>query len=59
MKSIKNWMLFFTISTCILSAFAQDKEFTLHPKSGTELTVDLDGTSLTLPFVGGIDSFDN
>ncbi|GAA3628996.1 Xaa-Pro dipeptidyl-peptidase [Flavivirga jejuensis] len=33
--------------------FSSDKEFTLHPKAGTELTVDLDGTSLTLPVVGG------
>jgi len=59
MKSIKNWMLFFTISTCILSAFAQHKEFTLHPKPGTELTVDLDGTRLTLPVVGGVNSYGN
>tara|TARA_R110002050_G_scaffold300836_1_gene474001 strand:- start:13884 stop:15734 length:1851 start_codon:yes stop_codon:yes gene_type:complete len=33
--------------------FSSDKEFTLHPKPGTELTVDLDCTSLTLPVVGG------
>ncbi len=40
-----------------LMIFSSDKEFTLHPKAGTELTVDLDGTSLTLPVVGGIDGF--
>jgi X-Pro dipeptidyl-peptidase len=37
--------------------FSSDKEFTLHPKPGTELTVDLDGTNLTLPVVGGVDGF--
>ncbi|MDO5968852.1 Xaa-Pro dipeptidyl-peptidase [Flavivirga aquimarina] len=36
-----------------LMIFSSDKEFTLHPKAGTELTVDLDKTSLTLPVVGG------
>ena len=35
-----------------LMIFSSDKEFTLHPKPGTELTVDLDGTSLVLPVVG-------
>ncbi|WMI65468.1 Xaa-Pro dipeptidyl-peptidase [Aestuariibaculum sp. YM273] len=40
-----------------LMIFSSDKEFTLHPKPGTELTVDLDGTTLTLPVVGGIDTF--
>ncbi|TGV00837.1 Xaa-Pro dipeptidyl-peptidase [Flavivirga rizhaonensis] len=38
-----------------LMIFSSDKEFTLHPKAGTELTVDLDGTSLSLPVVGGVD----
>tara|TARA_R110002020_G_scaffold76772_2_gene194333 strand:+ start:1050 stop:1184 length:135 start_codon:yes stop_codon:yes gene_type:complete len=33
--------------------FSSDAEFTLLPKPGTELTVDLDGTVLTLPIVGG------
>ncbi|WP_179007720.1 Xaa-Pro dipeptidyl-peptidase [Winogradskyella forsetii] len=37
--------------------FSSDKEFTLHPKAGTELTVQLDETTLTLPFVGGKDAF--
>ncbi|MFD1163024.1 Xaa-Pro dipeptidyl-peptidase [Hwangdonia seohaensis] len=40
-----------------LMIFSSDKEFTLHPKPGTELTVDLDGTYLVLPVVGGADSF--
>jgi X-Pro dipeptidyl-peptidase len=42
-----------------LMIFSSDKEFTLHPKPGTELTVDLDGTRLTLPVVGGVNSFGN
>ncbi len=36
-----------------LLIFSSDREFTLWPAPGTELTVDLDGTSLTLPIVGG------
>jgi len=36
---------------------SSDKEFTLHPEPGTELTVDLDGTMLTLPIVGGSQAF--
>lgn len=36
-----------------LLIFSSDKEFTLHPKPGTALTIDLDGTVLTLPIVGG------
>ncbi len=36
-----------------LMIFSSDKEFTLLPKPGTKLTVDLDGTVLTLPVVGG------
>ena len=38
-----------------LMVFSSDLEFTLHPKPGTELTVDLDKTVLTLPVVGGKD----
>jgi len=30
-----------------------DRDFTLWPEAGTKLTVDLDGTSLELPIVGG------
>ncbi len=40
-----------------LMIFSSDKEFTLHPKPGTELTVDLDGTRLTLPVVVGVTDF--
>jgi X-Pro dipeptidyl-peptidase len=33
--------------------FSSDKEYTILPKPGTELTIDLDVTVLTLPIVGG------
>jgi X-Pro dipeptidyl-peptidase len=33
--------------------FSSDREFTLRPQPGTALTVDLAGTSLELPVVGG------
>ena len=36
-----------------LMIFSSDKDFTLWPKPGTQLTVDLDHTSLDLPVVGG------
>lgn len=36
-----------------LMIFSSDREYTLWPKPGTELTIDLDSTSLTLPIVGG------
>jgi X-Pro dipeptidyl-peptidase len=36
-----------------LMIFSTDREFTLWPEPGTRLTVDLGGTSLTLPIVGG------
>src|SRR5512133_3587367 len=36
-----------------LMIFSSDKEFTLQPMPGTELTVDLDGTKVTIPIVGG------
>lgn len=36
-----------------LMVFSSDKEFTLHPDPGTVLTVDLSGTKLMLPVVGG------
>jgi X-Pro dipeptidyl-peptidase len=32
---------------------SSDRDFTLWPKAGTELTIDLDGTSIALPIVGG------
>ncbi|MDE3006446.1 MAG: Xaa-Pro dipeptidyl-peptidase, partial [Gemmatimonadota bacterium] len=36
-----------------LMIFSSDREFTLWPEPGTELDVDLEGTSVTLPVVGG------
>ena len=36
-----------------LMIFSSDREFTLQPDPGTRLTVDLDGTSVTLSVVGG------
>lgn len=36
-----------------LMIFSSDKQFTLHPEPGTELTIDLAKTKLTLPVVGG------
>lgn len=36
-----------------LLIFSSDKEYTLHPKAGTKLTVKLNKTTLTLPVVGG------
>ena len=40
-----------------LMIFSSDSEFTLLPKPGTELTIDLDGTTIDLPIVGGVDAF--
>lgn len=42
-----------------LMIFSTDKEFTLWPEPGTELTVDLDKTRISLPIVGGINAFRN
>jgi X-Pro dipeptidyl-peptidase len=36
-----------------LMILSSDRDFTLWPKPGTELTIDLNGTSLRLPVVGG------
>jgi X-Pro dipeptidyl-peptidase len=36
-----------------LMILSSDRDFTLWPESGTELTVDLDGTTLQVPVVGG------
>ena len=36
-----------------LMIFSSDKDFTLWPDPGAEITVDLDGTTLRLPVVGG------
>ncbi len=41
-----------------LLIFSSDREFTLLPKPGTELTVDLGRTILKLPVVGGQKAFD-
>ncbi len=40
-----------------LMIFSSDKEYTLHPEPGTELTIDLNNTQLTLPVVGGLEKF--
>jgi len=40
-----------------LMIFSSDKDFTLWPTPGTELTADLDATSITLPVVGGYKAF--
>ncbi|WP_034057343.1 Xaa-Pro dipeptidyl-peptidase [Lacinutrix jangbogonensis] len=42
-----------------LIIFSSDKEFTIHPKPGTELIIDLDKTRLTLPVVGGLKALTN
>ena len=36
-----------------LMIFSSDKDYTLHPEPGTELTIDLDETSVSIPVVGG------
>lgn len=40
-----------------LMIFSSDREFTLWPDPGTELTIDLSATSLTLPVVGGLEGW--
>ena len=42
-----------------LMIFSSDREVTLHPQPGTELTVDLASTSLMLPIVGGQSKFES
>jgi X-Pro dipeptidyl-peptidase len=42
-----------------LMIFSSDKEYTLHPEPGTELTIDLDATTLNVPIVGGLEAFTN
>ena len=42
-----------------LMIFSSDKEFTLHPDPGTELTIDLGATTITLPVVGGKAAFES
>ena len=41
-----------------LMIFSSDNLFTLLPKPGTELTVDLKGTTINIPIVGGKSAFD-
>ena len=40
-----------------LMIFSSDRDFTLWPPAGTELTIDLDATSIRLPVVGGTAAF--
>jgi X-Pro dipeptidyl-peptidase len=40
-----------------LMILSSDKDFTLWPKAGTKLTIDLNATKITLPIVGGDSSF--
>lgn len=37
-----------------LMILSSDREFTLWPRAGTKLSVELDGTKITLPIVGGV-----
>lgn len=41
-----------------LMILSSDRDFTLWPKAGTKLTVDLDATKITIPIVGGAQSFE-
>jgi X-Pro dipeptidyl-peptidase len=41
-----------------LMIFSSDRDFTLWPDPGTELTVDLNGTSLVIPVVGGEEAWE-
>ena len=41
-----------------LMIFSSDRDFTLHPKPGTKLTVDLEGTSIQIPVVGGLEAWE-
>ena len=40
-----------------LMIFSSDQDFTIHPKAGTELTIDLEKTTITLPVVGGAETY--
>ncbi len=42
-----------------LMIFSSDKDYTLHPKPGTELTIKLEDTTLTLPVVGGASALES
>jgi X-Pro dipeptidyl-peptidase len=41
-----------------LMIMSSDQEFTVHPKPGTELTIDLAATTVNLPVVGGANAFE-
>jgi len=41
-----------------LMIFSSDRDFTLWPEPGTELMLDLDGTILKLPVLGGREAYD-
>lgn len=41
-----------------LMIFSSDHDFTLWPKPGTQLSIDLDATKVTLPVVGGAHAFE-
>jgi X-Pro dipeptidyl-peptidase len=40
-----------------LMIFSSDRDFTIWPDPGTELTVDLNGTSIVIPVVGGTEAW--
>lgn len=40
-----------------LMIFSSDRDFTLCPKPGTRLSIDLNGTQIALPLVGGMEEF--
>ena len=40
-----------------LMIFSSDKDFTLHPDPGTELTIDLSATQIDVPIIGGAKRF--
>lgn len=42
-----------------LMIFSSDRNFTLWPDPGTELTIDLDATTISIPVVGGEAAFEN
>ncbi|MBP9796972.1 MAG: hypothetical protein KBD42_13075, partial [Chitinophagales bacterium] len=41
-----------------LLIFSSDKEFTLWPKPGTELTIDLLNSNISIPIVGGQNAYE-
>lgn len=42
-----------------LMIFSSDKAFTLQPNPGTQLTIDPNSTSITLPIVGGVKEYED